>query len=344
MGSGRWSADTYAATTAHSIASGTSFAYSTNTSSTLPRSAWKAHEALDAKKVAGDKSLLAGEIVRESRDSDEHPTSIPVAVIFDVTGSMGGIPKVFISKMKELFSLVLRKGYIEHPQVLVGAVGDAYADVVPLQIGQFESDNRVDETLDKIFLEGGGGGGNHESYELAMWYMANCTVTDSFEKRGKKGYLFLVGDERAYEELPADVIEKHTGKKVQGPVPLSEIIEAVKEKWEVYFIVPAQGSYPTDVQSEWWAKAGIGPVGDRVLVLQDSNDVAELIAITIGVAEGVIDLDEGLDDLKDVGSSAGGSVSKALVKKAGGGTGGGVAVIEDAPSDLDTTTDDSERI
>jgi hypothetical protein len=304
----------------------------------------KAHEDLDSKKTAGDGSALAGEVVRESRDSDEHPTSVPVAVIFDVTGSMGGIPKVFVTKMKELFSLILRKGYIEHPQVLIGAVGDAHSDSVPLQMAQFESDNRVDEALDKVFLEGGGGGGNHESYDLAMWYMANCTATDALEKRGKKGYLFLIGDERTYEELPAEQILKHTGKKVQGPVSLKETVEAVKEKWETYFIVPSQGSYPTDSQSEWWANhAGIGPVGDRVLVLQDQNDVAELIAITIGVAEGVIDLDEGLEDLKEVGSSAGGSVSKALVKKAGGG--GGVATIEDAPSDLDTTSeDDSERV
>jgi hypothetical protein len=305
----------------------------------------KAHEDLDAHKVAGPSSPLAGKTVRESRDSDEHPTSIPVAVIFDVTGSMGRVPHEFLPKLKELFSLVLRKGYIEHPQVLIGAVGDTHSDRVPLQVGQFESDNRVDETLDKIFIEGGGGGGDHESYNLALWYMANCTATDAMEKRSKKGYLFMIGDERTYDELTTQEIEAHTGVTgVQGPVSIEDIFTAVQEKWETFFIVPtraAGATYDHMEHQRYWEK---WLPSDRVLILENAADVAELIAVTIGVEEGAIDVDEGLEDLKEIGSTAGGTVSKALAKR-GGGSGGGVATIEDAPSDLDTTDEDeSERV
>ena len=59
-----------------------------------------------------------------------------------------------------------------------------------MRIGHFETDNRSDEHLGKIVLEGNGGGGNHESYELAFYFGARKTATDAWEKRGKKGYFF----------------------------------------------------------------------------------------------------------------------------------------------------------
>ena len=71
------------------------------------------------------------------------------------------------------------------PQILFGAIGDATCDRAPLQVGQFESDNRMDDDLGRILLEGGGGGQKTESYELAMYFMARHTAIDCFEKRGR---------------------------------------------------------------------------------------------------------------------------------------------------------------
>jgi hypothetical protein len=199
MGGGSWNASVYSKSTTDSLSEhGTPFVYDK-----LTKAAGRAevHPDLDPKLVAGDASPFAGKVMRESRDSDEHPESLPIAVIFDVTGSMGQIPVTIQAKLPKLYGLLLAKGYVEHPQILFGAVGDAYSDRVPLQIGQFESDNRADENLENLFLEGGGGGGNHESYELAAYFVARHTATDAWEKRGKKGYLFLIGDERTYSTI-----------------------------------------------------------------------------------------------------------------------------------------------
>ena len=68
------------------------------------------------------------------------------------------------------------------PQIMFGAIGDATCDRVPLQIGQFESDNRMDDDLGRIVLEGGGGGQMTESYELAMYFMARHTALDCFDQ------------------------------------------------------------------------------------------------------------------------------------------------------------------
>src|SRR5262249_26010298 len=133
--------------------------------------------------------------------SDEHPRSTPIAVLFDVTGSMGGVPRELVRKLPELYGLLLRKGYVEHPQVMFGAIGDATTDRVPLQFGQFESDNRADGDLLKMVLEGGGGGQTTESYELAAYFMARHTAIDSWERRGRKGYVFFIGDEQPYPQV-----------------------------------------------------------------------------------------------------------------------------------------------
>ena len=45
---------------------------------------------------------------RESSDSREHPQSLAIAVLFDVTGSMGHVPRVLQSKLPQLLGLLLR--------------------------------------------------------------------------------------------------------------------------------------------------------------------------------------------------------------------------------------------
>ena len=89
----------------------------------------------------------------------------------------------------------IEKACIKHPHILVGAIGDAHCDDYPFQVGQFESDNRFDEQLRSIILEGGGGGQLMESYGLAYRFAAYHTALDCYEKRGKEGYFFTTGDE-----------------------------------------------------------------------------------------------------------------------------------------------------
>src|SRR5512139_2461125 len=204
MGSGASSTDVYSAAASYRAATGASaFAYSDSGARTV-------HPGLSPFNVG----------VRESRDGDEHPESVPIAVLFDVTGSMGGIPRALQAKLPELLGLVLRKGYTEHPQIMFGAVGDATCDRVPLQIGQFESDNRMDDDLGKIVLEGGGGGQMTESYELAMYFMARHTAHDSFDKRGKRGHLFMIGDELAYPKVKAREVRAVIGDELAEDIPI----------------------------------------------------------------------------------------------------------------------------
>lgn len=299
MGGGSWSASTYAASTSAKIKSGTSFHYDrTMRSSYGPKTA---HEDLDPKKVAGPGSPLAGQIVRESRDNPDHPNALPIAAFFDATGSMGSVPRVTQEKLAGLFGLLLRKGYAEDPQIMIGAYGDAYVDQVPLQVSQFESDNRIDDNLDKLFLEGGGGGNNGETITLAWYYLAYHTATDAWEKRDKRGYAFFVADERALDLTPAQVAEFVGDGQPLGNLAADELAKAVSEKWDVYILLIDNMSAKMQRSEEQYKRL----FGARnVLVVEDPDSVVETIALTIGALEGNLDYDDAEHDLVESGSSA----------------------------------------
>jgi hypothetical protein len=308
---------------------------------------WDVHDTLDPKSINNDGDHK-GVNVRESLDSDEHPTSQAIAVLFDVTGSMGSIPRVLQQKLPKLYSLLLEKGYVEHPQILYGAIGDATSDRIPLQVGQFESDNRADEALENIVLEGGGGGQTHESYQLAAYFMARHTYADCFEKRGKKGYLFIIGDERNYPLVDAGEASRILGATIQEGMTTPEIYEELKKKWDVYFLFAEQGSYAWEqIVAPGEVAVGGDPswsslLGQNAIRLEDASAVCETIALTIGMMEGNIDLDAGLADLDELGT---GEDTKEMVGKALATVGATATTVASVEGDLPEDTEGgAERI
>ena len=295
MGSGHWSTDVYSAAESYRAASGTSaFAYSDGGARTV-------HPDLDPH----------GVFMRESRDSEEHPFSTPIAVLFDVTGSMGTVPRVLQTKLPQLLGLLTRKSYAVDPQIMFGAIGDATCDRAPLQMGQFESDNRMDEDLAKIVLEGGGGGQKHESYELALYFMARHTIVDSMVNRGRRGYLFIIGDEMPYPVVKPREVKAVIGDDLREKIKIEDILHELKRKYDVYYILPTAAGWGGDseVLGRWREL-----LGQNVLELADLDAVCETIALAVGLGEDAIDLDEGIADLADVGSPAGSSVGQALAR------------------------------
>lgn len=301
MGGGKWSTNVYDEHNRYKAANGKSaFDYSDGLHRS-DRSTWCVHPTLNAYGVKA----------RESRDSDEHPQSTAIAVLFDVTGSMGQVPVTLQKKLPDLLGLLLRKGYVPDPQILFGGIGDATCDQVPLQIGQFESDNRMDKNLEDIFLEGGGGGQQTESYELAMYFMAYHTDIDCWDHRGKKGYLFIIGDEKAYSQVKKHEVQRHIGDGLERDIPVAAMVKELRKRYNVFYLLPKAACYGGDAQilGSWR-----GLLGQNVIELEDAEAVCETIALTIGMTEGAIDLDEGIEHLEefDVAPNTVEVVSKAL--------------------------------
>jgi hypothetical protein len=245
--------------------------------------------------------------VREARDSDAHPVSNPVAVMFDVTGSMQTVPRILQKNLPTLMGLCLRKGYLDDPAILIGAIGDATCDLVPMQIGQFESGNEIENDLNHLYLEGGGGGQQTESYELALYFLARKTQMDCLEKRGKRGYAFIIGDEMPYKKVKRKEVEKIFGDKPQADIPLREILAEAQKKFEIYFVLPNLTSYYNDPKIlDCWREL----LGQNVLRLEDPAGISELIASTIGLCEEAVAYENLSADLSGAGTNK--SVAEAV--------------------------------
>jgi hypothetical protein len=289
MGSTRWSDDHYSDRARLRAATG--------------RDAFEHDHAIregTAEAAVHQKMNPYGVKIRESRDSVAHPESHAVAVLFDVTGSMQDVPRILQQNLPRLMGLLIRKGYLEHPQIMIGAIGDATCDTAPLQIGQFESGIEIEEDLGKLFLEGGGGGQVTESYELAMYFMARHTAIDCHQKRGKKGYLFIIGDEAPYPQVKRQEVKKLTGDKLQADVTVEDMIEELEQTYEVYFVIPKMTHHWSNkaVHRRW-----VQLLGQNVLRLEEPAGICELIALTIGLSEGKVDLDSVTADLQEAGTS-----------------------------------------
>lgn len=235
--------------------------------------------------TSADKEMLPNGIdIRESRDSDEHPESLAVMVFLDVTGSMGKIPEIIVKeKLGALMSTVIENG-VPHPQILFGAIGDHHTDNVPLQLGQFESGtDELDDWLTKMFLEGGGGGQNMESYLLAWLAAGRHTSIDCFEKRNTKGFLFTIGDEKNWDSINSSNLKDLMGYPQGEDVTDVQLLEEAQRLYNVYHIHINEASYKDDPNVlGYWKKM----LGERLIVLNDYNMVSETIATLIAVQHG----------------------------------------------------------
>jgi hypothetical protein len=234
---------------------------------------------------ASDKMLPFGVKFRESRDSDAHPESLSIAVFLDVTGSMGKIPEILVrEKLGALMNTLIEHG-IAHPQILFGAIGDHLSDRFPLQVGQFESGtNELDMWLTDIYIEGGGGGQNRESYTLAWLFCARHTSCDCFEKRGQKSFLFTIGDEMAWDVLQQAKLKDLMGYPQGDDLTDKQLLAEVLKSYHVYHIHINQGSYNNNPEVlGYWRDI----LGERLIILDDYNLVAETIASTVAIIHGI---------------------------------------------------------
>jgi hypothetical protein len=218
--------------------------------------------------------------VRESRDSETHPSSVGIVFALDVSGSMGAIPSLLATSTLPAFMKVLLDAGVADPQVLFMAVGFAGGDAAPLQVGQFESSERLmDQWLTNMYLEGGGGGGN-ESYELAMYFAARHTAMDCVEKRGRRGYFFATGDEPPNPVVSRQQVAALVGDALADDVPIGRVVDELQRTFEPFFLIP---------DPERGARVGRAwrdVLGSRVIVMESPDDTSAVAAGAVALLEG----------------------------------------------------------
>ena len=260
-------------------------AYSAKTST-------KSRDEIFTKKELDNAMSLLDVGIREARDSDANPNSTAIIIGSDVTGSMGIIAEKIAKKgLGTLFTEIYSRQPVSDPQVMVMAIGDATQwDSAPLQGGQFEADvDAGTKWLEKIYVEGGGGGNSFESYDLPVYFAANHTSIDCFEKRNEKGFLFTIGDEPPPTYTEKSCVIKTIASDGDGlqedRIPFKQVIEQASKMYHYFHIMIAQGSHakswPDAVQNAWRDL-----LGQNAIWLEDYDKLGETIISILQVTKG----------------------------------------------------------
>lgn len=211
--------------------------------------------------------------IRECRDSEEHPNTIPIILGLDVTGSMGSACAAVARQLDKIITGLYED--VKDVEFMVMGIGDFAYDDAPLQVSQFESDVRICDQLGKIWFERGGGGNGYESYTAAWYFALNHTDLDCW-KRGKKGIIITLGDEPLNPYLPGREFDRIFGYGGQD-VNTTDLYREVTEKFDVYHIIitDPEGSgmryLPRDKES--WSRVLDG----QHLFAKNSDELPEVI-------------------------------------------------------------------
>jgi hypothetical protein len=174
---------------------------------------------------------------RECCDHPDHPNTTPIGVLMDLTRSRGDDAKVIFGKLPMMIGQIKLNNYVPDPEICFVGIGDATCDQAPVQVGQFESDNRLDAVLGNMWIELGGGGTGQESYQLGAYYMARHTKLDCL-KREKKGVCFIFADEGFYSVVDKGEVKRIIGDKLTADIPSAQIFAELRKKYDTYVIFP----------------------------------------------------------------------------------------------------------
>ena len=224
MGGGSYSVNSFAT---YSASVGKSYDIRTN------RISGQTFEATQLKEILNPKGKI-----RECCNSEEHPNTVPVILALDVTGSMGAACKETAEALSQIMKTLYDK--FKDVEVCVMGVGDFECDDAPLQVSQFESDVRVAQQLDQIWMEHGGGGNNYESYTAPWVFGLYRTKLDAYDKQGRKGIIITMGDEPLNPDLPAGTVKDYLGSadgaNQFGSFETSKLYEDASKKFDIFHI------------------------------------------------------------------------------------------------------------
>jgi len=138
-----------------------------------------------------------------------------------------------------------------------------------------------------------------ESYLLAWYFAANHTKTDAFDKRGKKGFVFTIGDEPCLKQLPLSAVKSIMGDTAVGQATYSmeNLLAAAQAKNHVYHIHVNHGR---NCDSKWKEL-----LGQNLIEITDRTTVSRVISDII--------LSYASQEVKSSGRPTGADVEKAPI-------------------------------
>lgn len=215
----------------------------------------------------------------------------PLVYAFDVTGSMGNLPKIIYDKMPMMAGQLIEQGYLEDVMLSLAAVGDVISDQAPVQVCDFSAVKNLDEWLQRIWLEGSGGGQAQESYELITYFYAKmCDIPNA-----ETPIFLFTGDEGFRENLPVDTLQDRFGGKHEKTTAKS-IFEELKKKFKgnVFLIHRRYQSADEEIVEQWESVLG----KEKVIKLGSDLAIADVTLGLFAIVAGKRTLEEYLQDMR----------------------------------------------
>lgn len=228
--------------------------------------------------------------IREALDNEDHPESNAIAIGVDVTGSMGYLADSIVKgQLGTLMTELINREPVKDPQVCFMAIGDIVSDKCPLQITQFESDDRIADQITELWLEGNGGGNGSESYIFPWLFALNSIKADCIEKRNKKGYIITMGDEQCPSYLYKSDLSKHLDMPpIEGDsISAQDLYRAVSEKYNVFHLIIEEGSYCKLKGKSFVLNSWNNIIGKRAIPVRSHKYLSEIIVSLIQINEGM---------------------------------------------------------
>jgi len=183
----------------------------------------------------------------------------PIVVAVDVTGSMANWPFEIFDRLPLLYNTLSQ--YKEDVEICFAAIGDAGFDRWPLQVTEFAKGYDLEQQLNALYGEGGGGD-SPESYGLFAWWVANHVETPN----ANFPFLIVFGDAPMHKDIPAEQIEQHLGDNPAGKGSWTDWLrktapkqsldslttwQQVAERWNTWFLRRPTGRRGDEVDKQW---------------------------------------------------------------------------------------------
>lgn len=221
----------------------------------------------------------------------------PLVYDFDVTGSMGNLPKIIYDKWPGIVGQMVARAYLPDPQMSIAATGDIRSDSSPLQMADFCPLRNLDKWLKRIHLEGGGGGQGSESYALTAYYYAyRCDLPNAVNP-----IYLITGDEAFVEDLDADDLREHFGGEPASTTAKQVFADLLKKfKGNVFLIhrryaaTGNEGWTDSTIVSQWESVLG----KERIIHLPGDLAIGDITLGVYAIASGARTLEQYLEDMR----------------------------------------------
>jgi len=221
----------------------------------------------------------------------------PLVYCFDITGSMGTLPKIIWDKWPGVVGQIEARNYLPDAEMSITAVGDTRSDHSPLQVCDFDSLRNLDRWLKRVHFEEGGGGQGSESYEMIAYYYLHYLDMPHAELP----IFLMTGDEACVETLHADDLRRHFGGDHESTTAEAVFTALLKKfKGNVFRIHrPYQGHghegwTNTKIIAQWERLLG----KERVIHLPEDRAIGDVTLGLYAIVSGARTLAQYIEDMR----------------------------------------------